>query len=529
MFKLNYTFISSRHLLHSERFFANSDVSVSSIMNRIYLCIIGIIILLLDINILEIISESCSMFSNCSSNISTVSNYSDIFTIIFVLYFIFTIFCHTSEQSIKFISIMLSAFSISIFRNFSMMPIFYKYLINLSSTYRLNFYILLKCAICISIVICSFYYLIFILIKTSEFHVIHHYFNSSLTYGGVYCGRTYSATMYRLMILSYTNELIGFNNFSPLDLSTNSIVIYIYLFIIFIKNILYLLSIISIYLYFMYSNLSRNRGIFKFWDIFNIGVFLNYIWVRFFDSLLHNLYLFKFFNSIFMFICIIILYLCAFNFQLVCSVYNLYLVSIVYCSSVVAELSFYNIIFDFSYMVDVCSLYTCNILGNFVSSKVWPFLGPNGAINYKALQYSSLAELLPRTSIYTHIDFYEVDCAYNSIFRFIKCMVGVSGTYITYGFGSFIFDNNLWPLVRSQVGFGLYNLVIGDGTYIFKVIYGSSSRYYFFDSLNIWYDLNISGLLNRDPIFGDNKYSWCHDLWTINNGKSSCSYKLHEF
>ena len=111
MDKLIITSIDTRFLVHSERFFANSNTSVSSIMNRIYLCIAIILLLLLDINISDLFDNSGTLYIYDTYNILQYYYNIEYIWLVLITYFVYSIFFHIYYNISKFFNIYIGQYN----------------------------------------------------------------------------------------------------------------------------------------------------------------------------------------------------------------------------------------------------------------------------------------------------------------------------------------------------------------------------------------------------------------------------------
>ena len=91
-----------RYLVHSERFFFNSKISVPSIMNRVYLCILGLISICFSVELYDYNVFSYALAG--TNEVLYIVNYLDGGSYSVVLFIFYIVFTHSFENLARFIN-----------------------------------------------------------------------------------------------------------------------------------------------------------------------------------------------------------------------------------------------------------------------------------------------------------------------------------------------------------------------------------------------------------------------------------------
>lgn len=221
--------VDSRYLIHSERFFFNSSISIASIMNRIYLFIIGCILLLGDVSIYESVNDYTFSFSGfymdkdlldfCAYGIS--------------MYIIYIFISHIIEYFVKFISLYMFTFFKKVLDRNILLSLFIKYDIykHYSNVLKYNN---LKVLFYLFMLICFSYYVVSSVLYT-DIYILSRFYISRLAY--TICDSDtmrvgVNKFMQTIQDFSCFKHHYGFDYFTMYDVTSASVILkYYYIFI----------------------------------------------------------------------------------------------------------------------------------------------------------------------------------------------------------------------------------------------------------------------------------------------------------
>lgn len=276
MVNTKYIYVNSRYLLHSERFFFNSDISVSSIMNRIYLCMACMLFLFTDIDIYSWFTMLA--WSNMNNYIISF----DIFYIIFFFYLFFSIYLHIVHTTFK-LSI---PYIFSIYKGCLLNSNIYlvgctHYLSGIKTIYRV------KNIILIIIYIGLLYYFGLIFVDYLQYNVLEKFY-VSMNVRSLFSGYR----VYEYIICQYFENAAGYSYHSGnlflsiVDLSTNIKIINMLYDISMYQCCIYNMVIFGLFFflnfYTIYSKNLRLLSINKLFIIYNYMIyFIYFLYIKF--------------------------------------------------------------------------------------------------------------------------------------------------------------------------------------------------------------------------------------------------------
>lgn len=505
------TCVSSRYLVHSERFFANSYVSVGSIMNRIYLMLILLIICMLNLDLLEFSNIAKYLCFSYVSTIASVGTSFDGFIYLVFLFILYSLICHTIEASLKYLGTYVDS---TVSTNIKLGSIYFFFSTIMSPFYFYkNFRILLYTVFLVLVLF------IYVSIAPSCYiQVVDKSLVNILTEGLGTNGYGYSGISNRLQSLSLFCFSEGFNLLSVLDFSFISklyciyykwaiLVIYMYLFVI----------IVGLYYHLNFSGMfiriySSGRYIYNITYNYIIVVYLHSIYIR------KNIVLFIMFFCTYLIICVSMDYvvipqymvehsLCIMNYS--CIIWHNYMSKFIF-SDLFNTLSFTQ---SLSYIEDKPSSY------------LWGYYGSLSHLNYKGYGSNFVIELMSSSSRFMYVDISNIflpnNIAFYCIFNTCNCYIWD----IFYGLNNNTLSNLMWPYCSSGTEYLSYIHKYRD-IHTCANILSIDSALYYYDKVTLWlYDIIGSKEMKY------NKFSnyYITHLEYFDTECSLLSYKLCEF
>jgi hypothetical protein len=489
MDKLIITSIDTRFLVHSERFFANSNTSVSSIMNRIYLCIAIILLLLLDINISDLFDNSGTLYIYDTYNILQYYYNIEYIWLVLITYFVYSIFFHIYYNISKFFNIYIGQYN------------FIKYFINNSIVVTIIVKLLMykytfDYVISILFYMCFFMFILYTgIYYYTNYTIFFEFENLFKVYIGLNTRSSFGGSTYEFMLSNFFHIMqyyceFGSNYISMYDLTTNSKIINLYMGIILYKFHIYIILVIVLYI-------SLNKQITtKLYNVYSYGYIIIYLYRKLFNILYSYLlyignYNFKYFSII---IYTLILFY-VFTHRYTC-VYDYILYNIIYNNiSNIGLYGYFSYIYPYIiYIIKILYSSYYDIFNNLVlnDTLMWGYVDwfKYGSLNEGFIFYllTFLFEFRTNTSIYNNLNLIELVSIEYNIFDMIRSTVGIYMFNLDYGINNIFIISN-WPIkipIKDNIilDSALQNIIF-DGENYWTKCYPSVIKTYSTDNTDI--------------------------------------------
>lgn len=432
-----------RYLVHSERFFFFSDISMSSIMNRIYLCLLGIMVLFFDYSAYEYINTGLNILNINTYTIYISCGTYDLFEYVSYIFIIYIMLTHSFEYLSKYIFMFSSIFlKINITENIGVT--LYRYLIYIKDSYRSNtytfrnFFFYKNIYLVYILLIFFLYYFIFLLMHSyinTDINILSIFYIESLSFGMCRGGFSKYNFWDGLNSISYFSEIYGFSYFSNFDYSNYVNISYLYL--LFKTHYDYIYMLVFIFFYFCF-----NFHINNFYKSYIKYFIINYIiYVYMF---IYTLYKSLFIKYLIYFVGFILLYF-------IC--YYLSLSAVHYIDVFSNMLSVFNInilecLFSNAYLNKLFDMYR---LLNIYYFSLWGYIIDNSKMfwactsclfykNFSELYNSVLVELTSGIYVHKCTSFSMYSSTYFSIFNSICSSINIYSSSISYGLNPLLFS-----------------------------------------------------------------------------------------
>lgn len=215
--------VDNRYLLHSERFFIATGVSVSSIMNRIYLLLFILLVLLLDFSNFEVIgvgSMGGDVIIASHKFVQLCSSYDSV-VVIMTIYAVFSIYTHTFEYTLKYFYRVARLAEVVRSDHYALCFNIYIYVYPVCVNCLYNLKLVIRIIVVFGVSVSIVYYCLYVFVYRCDVYVLSYFITTHLG-RDLYSGASNTYGYISMQWASYFTELFGFSLYNMSDLSTIS-------------------------------------------------------------------------------------------------------------------------------------------------------------------------------------------------------------------------------------------------------------------------------------------------------------------